>query len=176
MDEIANGVDGIQGIENADEMRQSLEAEQLAALRQHYIGRLLQRVSRVLSERAAVLLRERGHAGLGLATTAALTHLDLEGTRINVLAERAGMTKQSMGQLVAELQALGYVTRSPDPADGRATLVRFTESGWRFLRDAAAIKREIESECTALLGADGLASLRTLLETLAVQRHPDQPE
>jgi MarR family transcriptional regulator, temperature-dependent positive regulator of motility len=36
-----------------------------------------------------------------LAHTTLLAHLDPDGTRITVLAERAGMTKQSMGQLVA---------------------------------------------------------------------------
>jgi DNA-binding MarR family transcriptional regulator len=58
------------------------------------------------------------------------------------------------------------VTRSPDPDDGRATLVQFTATGWSFLLDASAIKREIERECADALGAEGLALLRTLLETL----------
>jgi DNA-binding MarR family transcriptional regulator len=150
-----------------DEIRGSVDAQQLAELRRQYIGRQLQRAYRASAELAARKLNARGHTGLSLATTVALTQLDLEGTRISVLAERAGMTKQSMGQLVAELESLGYVTRSPDIADRRATLVQFTEAGWRFLLDAAAVKREIEAEYAALLGADRLDALRTMLEKMA---------
>lgn len=150
-----------------DEIRASVDAQQLAELRRHYIGRQLQRAYRASAERAARKLNERGHTGLSLATTVALTQLDLEGTRISVLAERAGMTKQSMGQLVAELESLGYVSRLPDLSDRRATLVQFTEAGWRFLLDAAAVKREVEAEYAALLGADGLDALRTMLEKMA---------
>lgn len=149
-----------------DEIRGRVDAEQLAELRQQHIGRLLQRAYRAFSEQATAKLHARGHTGLSLANTTALSYLDFDGTRINVLAERAGMTKQSMGQLVAELESRGYVRRSPDPADGRATLVQFTEAGWRFLLDAAAIKREIEGEYAAILGTDSLASLRAFLEKL----------
>ena len=149
-----------------DEIRRGVNAEQLAELRRQYIGRLLQRAYRASAELAATKLRERGHPGLSLANTVALVHLDLEGTRINVLAERAGMTKQSMGQLVAELESLGYVSRLPDPTDGRATLIQFTEDGWRFLLDAAEVKREIEAEYASALGSEGLESLRVMLEKL----------
>ena len=146
------------------------DTEELRALRQQHIGRLLQRAYRAFSEEATAKLHARGHIGLSLANTTALSYLDLDGTRINVLAERAGMTKQSMGQLVAELEAHGYIQRSPDPGDRRASLVQFTEAGWRFLRDAAAIKREIESEYSAILGTDGLAALRAALESLLRHR------
>lgn len=156
-----------------DEIRSRGDAERLAEMRQQYIGRLLYRVYRTSSELATAKLHERGHTGLSLANTTALIHLDVEGTRINVLADRAGMTKQSMGQLVAELESLGYVTRSPDPADRRATLVHFTDSGWRFLLDSAAIKREIEGEFAAILGDDRLASLRASLERLLAAEHAE---
>jgi DNA-binding MarR family transcriptional regulator len=149
-----------------DEIRRTVNTTQLADLRQQYIGRLLQRAYRASADLATVKLHERGHSGLSFANTLPLIHLDLDGTRINVLAERAGMTKQSMGQLVAELESLGYLTRAPDPTDGRATLIQFTEAGWGFLLDAAEIKREIEAEYAAMLGEDRLAALRDSLEFL----------
>ena len=41
----------------------------------------------------------------------------------------AGMTKQSVGEIVDDLVALGYVERIPDPADRRAKLICLTERG-----------------------------------------------
>ncbi len=73
------------------------------------------------------------------------------------------MTKQAMGQLVTELEQHGCVSRTPDPADRRATLVQFTASGWQFLRDAAKVKWAIGDEHMAVLGADRFAELRQSL-------------
>ena len=92
--------------------------------------------------------------------------LDDAGTRVSVLAERAHMTKQSMAQLVAHLEQHGYVERVPDPADGRAKLVRATARG----RQVYAIVRELIVELDARLdermGAAKVAQLRELLEEL----------
>ncbi|MGN6756817.1 MAG: MarR family winged helix-turn-helix transcriptional regulator, partial [Thermomicrobiales bacterium] len=126
---------------------------------------------RAFNAQAIRKLRERGHETLGLAHTALLPYLDLDGTRITTLAERAGMTKQGMGQLVLDLERQGYVVRATDPADRRATLVYFTEAGWQFLRDAHAVKRELEAEYAAVLGADGLEALRTALTALIEHEH-----
>lgn len=154
-----------------DKIRATIDVMQLAALRQQHIGRLLQRANRQFTDQAVTKLHARGHAALGLAHASLLSYLDLDGTRITVLAERASITKQAMGQLVAELESQGYVARTPDPDDRRATLVQFTAAGWQFLLDASAIKREIESEYRLILGDDRFAALQTLLELL-LDDHP----
>ena len=97
------------------DLRSRIDVAQLAESRQNYIGRLLQNAARAVSVQATERLRARGHRELSLAHTTLLAHLDLDGTRITVLAERAGMTKQSMGQLVMELEQRGYVARQDGP-------------------------------------------------------------
>ena len=62
------------------------------------------------------------------------------------------MTKQSMGDLVQELEQKGYVTRTADPNDKRATIIHFSQRGQQFLLDAYAIKLEIEAEYASILG------------------------
>jgi DNA-binding MarR family transcriptional regulator len=146
------------------------EMAEIAEQRQQHIGRLLQRAYRAFTEQATALLQARGHQGLSLAHTTFLAYIDEEGTHITALAERAGMTKQAMGQMIAELERHGYISRNPDPADRRATLVRFTATGWQFLRDAAEVKRTIDSEYVAVLGAERFAALRQSL-VLLVDHH-----
>jgi DNA-binding MarR family transcriptional regulator len=143
-----------------------LTAEQIDELNQRHIGRLLLRAQRDFSLRAIAKLRERGHAGLGLTHTGVLAHMDSAGTRITTLAERSGITKQAIGRVVGELEDSGYIVRVADPADGRATLITYTPTGWQFLQDSYWIKREIEAEYTALLGEEGMENLRALLATL----------
>jgi DNA-binding MarR family transcriptional regulator len=141
----------------------------LARLRQENIGRLCLRLFRGFNARAVEMLQTRGHAELTLAHTSLMINLDVDGTRIVDLAERAGMSKQAMGRLVQDLERVGYVKRSPDPADRRATRVAYTSEGLQFLRDAGVILRDIEGEYGALLGDQPLAQLRSLL--LALVEH-----
>lgn len=138
----------------------------LVALRQRNIGRLFQRAARAYSELALKKLRAYGHEGLSLFHTALISNLDVEGSRIVTLARRAGVSKQAMGQLVAELEKRGYVERVPDPEDGRAVLVRFTAQGWQFLQDAYQVKLAIEAEYTAILSETGMKELWRLLDSL----------
>lgn len=142
------------------------DAEEIRETREQHVGRLFLRASRSFAALATRKLRERGHEGLGATHTALLPHVDLEGTRATMLAERAGMSKQAVGQVVRDLERQGYVERLPDSEDGRATLVYFTDAGWRFLRDAGEIKREIEAEYSAILGEERMLLLRSALNEL----------
>jgi DNA-binding MarR family transcriptional regulator len=135
------------------------ERDQIGALRDHHIGRLFLQAHRAYSAHAVELLRARGYGELTAAHAAILPHIDLDGTRVTVIAERAGMTKQGAGHVVDDLERQGLVTRVSDPGDRRAALVQFTYAGWDYLRAAHDLKVEIESEYAQLLGAGEFESL-----------------
>lgn len=86
-----------------------------------------------------------------------------DGMRLTELAAGAGMTKQSMGELVDQMEASGYVERVRDPTDGRARLVRLTPRGWEMARLARQRVREIQEQWGEKVGR---AAIRSLEETL----------
>jgi DNA-binding MarR family transcriptional regulator len=131
------------------------------------IGRLLLRAQRDFDAELNARLRERGYPDVRLAHSALFAHIDPEVRRSSELAERAGMTKQGMGQLVADLEKKGYVERVEDPADGRAKLVRLTQKGRRHVRDAREIIDEIEEAYALRLGDGRLETLRAILTDLS---------
>lgn len=88
------------------------------------------------------------------------------GSRVTDLAEQAGITKQSAGFLVDQLERAGYVDRVPDPSDGRARLVRVAERGARSVQVSRGIVAQVEAEWTARLGARRMAQLRGILTDL----------
>ena len=91
-------------------------------------------------------------------------NLDRDGTRLTVLAARTGLTHQSVGEVVAELERRGYVERIPDPTDGRARLVSLTDRGRELVRAAIQHIAAIEQEWTARWRRGGLrGDLRTAL-------------
>lgn len=143
-----------------------INRDELIKMRQENIGRLLQRAARLYSDQALLKLEASGHEGLSLFHTTLISHLDIEGTQISVLAERAGMSKQAMGQIAKELEERGYLLRLGDPIDKRAVLLKFTEAGYGFLEDAYQVKLQIEAEFTQRLGEEGMQQLKGLLENL----------
>jgi DNA-binding MarR family transcriptional regulator len=96
-------------------------------------------------------------------------NIDPDGSRLTDLAERARMTKQSVGEVASDLEARGYVERVPDPNDGRAKIIRLTERG----RDAQAIGRalidDLERDWGERFGADRVAALRDALEVITAE-------
>jgi DNA-binding MarR family transcriptional regulator len=92
-----------------------------------------------------------------------------EGSRLSDLARGANMTPQSMGEIVDELEELGYVERRPDPGDRRAKLVTLTARGRECVSAGELTIRGLESDIDALLGADTHAELRHMLERLVAE-------
>jgi DNA-binding MarR family transcriptional regulator len=96
-----------------------------------------------------------------------LRHLDRDGTRASVIAERAGLTRQAITMIVDELEEAGVVRREPDPEDGRAKRIVYTDAGLRGFDESRARIAEIETRWKRELGAARWAELRSALDELA---------
>ena len=92
--------------------------------------------------------------------------IEPEGTRLTVLADLSGLTKQAVGEVADDLERLGYLERAADPADGRAKLIRLTPEGRRSHSAALRIMGEIEAEWAERFGPARTTALRELLEEL----------
>jgi DNA-binding MarR family transcriptional regulator len=92
------------------------------------------------------------------------------GSRLTDLADRAMMTKQSVGEVVSDLEKRGYVERVPDPEDGRAKIIRLTTKGRDVYLTGWQLNDEIEQEWAARFGQDQVAALREALELVHAQR------
>ena len=120
------------------------------------------------SGRSTVPSAEAGYAGLRPAHMSILQYVDHppSGTRITELAERAMMTKQSMGQLVADMEGRGLVELTTDPSDGRAKIVRLTARGWEMHEAAGEIGKGLEADWSSRLGPQKFQDLKQLLKDL----------
>jgi len=138
--------------------------------------RLLVEGSHALEGRLYEGLRAAGYGDVRPAHYAVFRYLEEGGSRVTELAEAAGMTKQSMGELVAYLEVRGYVRRRPDPKDGRARIVSPTESGRRGIEAAAGRLAEIEADLAERMGEEELERLSSLLGDLsALLNEPGTP-
>jgi DNA-binding MarR family transcriptional regulator len=94
------------------------------------------------------------------------------GLRLTVLAEMAGMTKQSVGEIVDDLVARGYVKRIPDPDDKRAKIICLTERGERAQATGLALFAKVEKQWAKRYGTERITQIRELLEEVAADEAP----
>ena len=97
------------------------------------------------------------------ARSRVLAVLDFGGTPQGLLAERLGMSKQAVQQLVDQLVDDGFVARHPDPHDGRGRVVTYTALGAQLMTDANRVKRRIDRRYRKTLGEGGFAALESAL-------------
>jgi DNA-binding MarR family transcriptional regulator len=127
---------------------------------------LLREAFVALNDQMLTRLADFGHDAVRPAHGAVFQYLDDEGTTVARLAQRAQMTKQAMAELVAHLEKHGYLTRIPDPDDGRAKLVLPTERGREVFAIAQELVPQIEAELDSLLGKHRAEALRADLDRI----------
>jgi DNA-binding MarR family transcriptional regulator len=98
--------------------------------------------------------------------SAVFAQIDPAGSQVSGLARGANMSPQAMGELVDELEFLGYVVRRPDPRDRRAKLIVPTWKGKACDEAGRATIKDLEDEITRRLGQQGHHPLRRMLEKL----------
>lgn len=136
---------------------------------------LLRIAYNVLSARIFASVSGSGFDDLRPSHGNALEQLAIEdGLRLTGLATRAGMTAQSMGELVDDLVTKGYVERRPDPDDRRAKRIHLTDRGRVCVRASARAVTDVEKHLADLLGQQRYRLLRrTLEEVITAEAHDD---
>jgi DNA-binding MarR family transcriptional regulator len=108
-------------------------------------------------------MEEAGYGDVRGAHGCVFGNIEPAGMRLTELAERAGMTKQAVGEAASDLERLGYAERVADPSDGRAKIIRLTEAGSAAQRAGFAIIAELEAEWIERFGAERVEQMRSLL-------------
>ena len=143
-----------------------------------HLGRLLGHAVRRFDERVLELMAHNIEVPLALSNLAARSqvsaahihitrHLELQGSRLTLLAQRAGMSKQAMGDLVNQCEAWGLVSRESDPQDTRARVVRFTPTGLAWLQAFKEAVAQAEAEFRSEVGAEVATVVAIGLEAYA---------
>ncbi|MEU8384545.1 helix-turn-helix domain-containing protein [Streptosporangium sp. NPDC048865] len=111
-------------------------------------------------------LAEQGFGDLKHRHGAVLAYLDPEGVRATELSRLSGQSKQIVGILVDELEALGYVERRPDPRDRRAKLICPTGRGLAQMRAADAVMTAIQRRHARRLGQENYDEFKRMLNDI----------
>lgn len=127
------------------------------------IGALLRVPAQAIHRRIIKELNAAGFQELRVPHMAVLQFPGPDGVRPGALAERAGMSKQAMNQLLRSLEGLGYIVRSDASEEGRGRIIRLTKRGRAAYAKVHDILRNIEREWNSELGPERFAQLKELL-------------
>lgn len=84
------------------------------------------------------------------------------------IADVTGRPRNSISRAVHRVLELGYISRSPDPVDGRQALLELTASGANLHKQILPLFIEREKELLGILSKEERQTLDTLLGKLAV--------
>jgi DNA-binding MarR family transcriptional regulator len=131
-----------------------------------YVGALLRVVWQWVRDQLYAGVMAAGYDDLNAAHVGLWRYPGLEGQRPSRIADRVGITKQSVNELLGHLELHGYLERVPDPSDGRARVIRLTSKGrgleQTIYASAGAAQRQIEE----ILGPERFGELHRSLALL----------
>jgi DNA-binding MarR family transcriptional regulator len=135
--------------------------------RNRYVGAMLRVVWQWVRDQMYAGVLAAGYDDLSAAHVGLWRYPGLDGLRPSQLADLAGITKQSVNDLLGHLEQRGYLGRVPDPADGRARVIRLTSKGRRLEQTIYAEAGAAEMQIAEILGPRRFAQLHNSLELLA---------
>jgi DNA-binding MarR family transcriptional regulator len=127
------------------------------------LARLLLRAFRWMDDGMRIQLAKEGFPDLLHSQSLLIGALGQAGSRPSELAKRLGVSRQSVNQIVRQLEEMGMVELKSDPTSRRARLVTLTAKG---RKSVLAAKRAFQARESSLAGKIGSKNVRILREIL----------
>ncbi len=134
-----------------------------------YIGAMLRDVWQWVRDQMYAGVVAAGYDDLSAAHVGLWRYPGLEELRPSQVADRVGITKQSVNDLLGHLEQHGYILRVPDLVDGRARVIRLTPKGRRLQQTIYAEAGAAQLRIEEILGPRRFTQLHHSLELLSEQ-------
>ena len=107
------------------------------------------------------------HRVLDRAAYVILRHLDSAGPQnVSALAARLNLDGSTVTRQVSAMQRDGLITRTPDPADGRGTVISPTQAGLQRMAAVRAARTRLYGDLLSDWTSDDRETLADLLHRL----------
>jgi DNA-binding MarR family transcriptional regulator len=138
------------------------------------VGQLLVRLLREFRDDLAAPRADAGYGDVREPHFQVFGNIRMGGIRLTELADRSQLSLAATSELVNDLADLGYLTRRPDPADGRAKLIDLTKRGRALMADAGTRVADIERRWAKLVGTRNFAEMCHTMQLLLDELNPGQ--
>ena len=136
------------------------------------IGALLRLAWQAVRERIYEGVLQAGYTDLSRAHVLLFRWPTIDGLRPSELAARNQLSRQTINDLLSDLEKRGYLERTLDPTDGRARIVRLSERGWNLQQVISDMSFATESEWAQVIGETRYSEFRSTLYELVAYTLP----
>ena len=136
------------------------------------IGALLRLAWQAVRERIYEGVLQAGYTDLSRAHVLLFRWPTIDGLRPSELAARNQLSRQTINDLLSDLEKRGYLERTLDPTDGRARIVRLTERGWNLQQVLSDMSFATEREWAQVIGETRYGEFRSTLYELVAYTLP----
>ncbi|HWD80586.1 MAG TPA: MarR family winged helix-turn-helix transcriptional regulator [Kribbella sp.] len=127
---------------------------------------LVDRANRAMQTDMVRRAHADGHTEVKMAHNSVFGTLHAGGARAADMAARAGITRQSMGEVIRDMVALDLLEMRPDPEDRRAKVVDYSAHGLAVATDGFRYLIELDRRLEEEFGAEKYAAAREVLDRL----------
>jgi DNA-binding MarR family transcriptional regulator len=127
---------------------------------------LVERANRALQSDMVRRAHAAGHTEVKMAHNSVFGTLHADGARAAEMAARAGITRQSMGEVIRDMVGLDLLEMQSDPHDGRAKVVTYSEHGLAVAGDGFEYLIALERRLADEFGEQEYAVVRDVLARL----------
>ena len=138
------------------------------------IGQLLVRLLREFREDLGAPRADAGYGDVREPHFQIFGNIRMGGIRLTELADRAQLSLAATSELVNDLAEMGYLTRRPDPVDGRAKLIDLTTRGRGLMAHAGDRVADIEQRWSVLVGRRDFTQMCETMQRLLDEIDPTQ--
>ncbi|MEY4610239.1 MAG: hypothetical protein RL246_558 [Bacteroidota bacterium] len=131
-----------------------------------FLSRQFGRSYRVIKSLNARYLAELGYNDFKIGHCMVMLNLESQGITAAEIAKKVKVSKQAMSKLIQELIEKGFVLTVKHPQDHRATLIRSTEEGLKFLEALMICRIKVETEMSQVIGDEKLSQLHLILREI----------
>ena len=136
------------------------------------IGQLLVRLLREFRDDLGAPRADAGYGDVREPHFQIFGNIRMGGIRLTELADRAQLSLAATSELVNDLADMGYLTRRPDPADGRAKLIDLTTRGREMMAYAGDRVADIEHRWSTLVGDKDFKQMCATMQRLLDEIDP----
>lgn len=112
-------------------------------------------------------LHRAGYPDVSYAHIPIFRYQGPEGRQPSEIATTAHLSKQTVNDILGQLERSGYLKRQPHPDDGRARIVRLTARGRRLEAAIWQAGRDVEKTWKERIGEPAWAVFRAVLDQIA---------
>lgn len=157
---------------NTAKLKSGLPYETQQKYRDNFARHILSVTLHLQSEIMNAMTLKHGHSQLRINFEPYIAIAGNKGARLSDIAEILGISRQAANQAANQIEEAGYLTRTPDPSDGRAKLLTPTPRARALIKQGSLEAHRLQQQFEGVAGtaelAQATASIGKLVQSLAL--------